>query len=667
MQALSRISEGSAPIVVARRWDGLGGRMNALLNGWSIARALDLEFRFVWPQGYSAELGDPRNLFSADFLQRFLIDPSAISDRKPVSGFRPNRMTRSAARDFLRSAEPPALAYVKECFDVISFQGEDDEGGGHRFRACFHDLGWSDDAHRVVTSCATWRNDEGCFAVHIRAGDIVSGAWRSFLAHEKYTPTPFIAHAIETLSDGGQKPVVIVSDNDELVAFLRGRYDLIRRPRDIVPDYDRWSDLQRALADSLLLSRCQGIVGPPYSAFSRLGANLAGVGLVPADRLAPADRAHEIVRAGIEQGLSDTKGWGAFRSLLSRDICWYLDVFGEELPKAERRDWARRAVHLEPDFCGAVARLARISALAGATRDATRASARALGMAEAVEVHDDPAVESLATTIMVGCIALTDKLQAQPGGRWRGLFGGRLRDRRLIERLRQQLARCEGLSPTNQMRFSEIRKNLSYQIAAVEWLDKSMSRKGARPAMIPMGIESIESDLAGLRKSALACSRAARFDPVLRDLETVSVWLARIIGSAAAAPGRSGAPAAGIIDRSPAGGTGLQWMTGRIGVASDNAPRAVCIRSERSLLYGGPLGKVQAAADRGPEPALEAACSFSFPAPRLVGRLQPSDLVVLSPSGARRPVRSPGRSGGIGATDKGRAARKAGRRDGKHT
>ena len=240
--------------------------------------------------------------------------------------------------------------------------------------------------------------------------------------------------------------MLIVSDNDEVVTFLRGRYDAIRRPRDIVAEYDRWSDLQRAFADSLLLSRCRGIIGPPNSAFSRLGANLAGLRLVPADRLAPADRAHEIVRTGIERGLRDTKGWGAFRPLLSRDICWYLDVFGEELPKAERRDLARQAVHLQPDFCGAVARLARISALVGSTRDATRASARALGMAEAAEVHDDPLVEGLATAIMVGCIALTDKLQARPaGGGWRGLFGGRLRDRRLIERLRRQLVRCEGL------------------------------------------------------------------------------------------------------------------------------------------------------------------------------------------------------------------------------
>ena len=213
------------------------------------------------------------------------------------------------------------------------------------------------------------------------------------------------------------------------------------------------------------------------------------------------------------------------------------------------------------------------------------------------------------------------------------------------------------------MRFSEIRKNLSYQIAAVEWLDELMSRKGARPSLIPMGIEFIESDLAGMRESALACSRAARFDPVLRDLETVSVWLARIIGRAAAAPGRRGAPVVGLIDRSPAGGMGLRWMTGRIGVVSDKAQRVVCIRSERGLPYGGPLYDRQQAADCSPEPALEMARSFSFPAPRSARRLQPSDLVVLSPSGARRPVRSPGRSGRIGATDKGRVARRASRRD----
>lgn len=642
---MSGMPEASPPIVVARRWDGLGGRMNALLNAWSVARVLDLPFRFVWPKGHSAELDNPRQLFSADFLRRFQIEPSAISDRKPVAGFRPRGLTPSAAGELVRSAEPPALVDIDECLDVISFRGEGDVVARDRFRACFDDIGWSAEEGAVVSSCMSWPNDEGCSAVHVRAGDIITGAWRSVLAHDKYTPTPFIAHAIETLSGDGQRPVLIVSDNDEFIAFLRRRYEAIRRPADIVPEYDRWSALQRALADSLLLSRCRGIIGPPNSAFSRLGANLAGLKLVPADRLAPAGREHEILWAGIEQGLRDAKQPGVFRSLLSRDICWYLDVFGEGMPKTERRALARQAVQLAPDFSGAVARLARISALAGMTREATRMSARALNMAEAAEVHDDPVVEGLATMMMVGCVAWTDRLRARSTHPRRGLFVGRIRDRRLIERLKRQLVRCEGLSPY-QMRFREILKNLNYQIAAVEWLDGSTKRRPARVSATPVGIESVEPDLAGIRRSGLAYSRAtARFDPVLRDLEIVSVWLARIIGCGAAGPGREGSPVHGVIDGLPAGGTGLRWMTGRVSVASGSASRAVCIRPERGLFYGGPLFKGHAADDRGLEPALETARAFSFPVPRSAARLKPSDLVVLLPSGVRRVFRSAGRPG----------------------
>jgi hypothetical protein len=58
---------------VARRWDGLGARLSALLNSWSVARALDLEFLLVWPRGHDLWLDDPRELFSERFLRSFEI------------------------------------------------------------------------------------------------------------------------------------------------------------------------------------------------------------------------------------------------------------------------------------------------------------------------------------------------------------------------------------------------------------------------------------------------------------------------------------------------------------------------------------------------------------------------------------------------------------------
>lgn len=39
------------PLVVSRRWDQLGGRLTALVNARSVAEALGLDVRFVWPRG----------------------------------------------------------------------------------------------------------------------------------------------------------------------------------------------------------------------------------------------------------------------------------------------------------------------------------------------------------------------------------------------------------------------------------------------------------------------------------------------------------------------------------------------------------------------------------------------------------------------------------------
>ena len=56
-------SECSSIIVIANRWDGIGGRISAVLNAFSVAKALELDFRFVWEKTEEWGLSDPLELF----------------------------------------------------------------------------------------------------------------------------------------------------------------------------------------------------------------------------------------------------------------------------------------------------------------------------------------------------------------------------------------------------------------------------------------------------------------------------------------------------------------------------------------------------------------------------------------------------------------------------
>jgi hypothetical protein len=244
-----------APIVIAKRWDGLGARLTAMVNAWSTARALDVEFRFTWPRHSEPRLRNPVELFDEKFLDAFeLTTPECASI---ISTFYPAAVTALEARRQFQAASATSLIDIGECYNILAFAGEDAGTASARFRDCFGAIGWNCKVHKVVDFFSRWRNDEACSAIHLRYGDIVFGRWRHIVSHEKYYPTPFIPLAIKRLSDIDHRPVLVTSDNDEYVQWLKQRYAVICTPGDIFPGYKNLTELQRALADILAMSRCR--------------------------------------------------------------------------------------------------------------------------------------------------------------------------------------------------------------------------------------------------------------------------------------------------------------------------------------------------------------------------------------------------------------------------
>jgi hypothetical protein len=638
----------SSPIVIARRWDGLGARLTTIVNAWSVARALGFDFRFVWPRSADSILNVPHELFSKSFLENFEVTASEIADREVIPGFRPPAFKVSDARHHLLSAGATSVVDIDEAFDVLAFSGEDPKIAGDRFRKCFHKIGWSRASRDVIEFFSDWCNQEGWSALHIRAGDIVVGAWRNFIAHEKYIPTPLVNLAIETLSGADHKPLLVVSDNQQYVELLKQRYDMIRTPSDIFPAYEGLTALQQALADILALSRCRDIVGPRHSAFTGLAAKLASTEPKPADRMMPKNQERGFLLRGIEQGMLEMTRWECLKPLLARDICWYLDVFGDSLPLAEQIVMARRAIDLEPNFCSALTRLARLASLAGDHRNARTAARRALRIAKSVSRHADPLVESLSTNVAVECLALAEQLQfrvARRQDRSRAnpmpiLFRLCSRVRRTMDlhRLKRQFALCKTLQPY-MLDHGGIRLNLHFQIAAVEWLtDRGNLEREQAAWKTPAGGWD-EIDLMKLRASGLASYRRdPLFDPVVRDLERVTIHLSRLIGEAIFGTGQHcEAPAEGWVDGIFVAASGLQWICGW----AVGGVRAVGLGPDSPGTYGGPIFLPRddvAAQVKDPASVIS---GFAFPVPlhvRDVNGKTTANLVALTESGALRPL-----------------------------
>src|ERR1700678_592567 len=136
-------------MVVAKRSDGLGGRLNAILNAWSVARALDQQFRFVWPRNgrlhairnayrLARALGlksrfvwprnsfsdfDPRDLFSDTFLDRYEISRSSCIGRTVVLPD-PTLWTLPDAGELCREVNKKSMIEVDWWFGVVAFANE---------------------------------------------------------------------------------------------------------------------------------------------------------------------------------------------------------------------------------------------------------------------------------------------------------------------------------------------------------------------------------------------------------------------------------------------------------------------------------------------------------------------------------------------------------------
>lgn len=611
-------------IVVARRWDGLGGRLQAILNGWSLARALDLEFRFVWPRNSFRSLHEPREIFDEAFLAQFEITESTCGDRVVLPA--PTHLSLPEARAFCRTAAPHSMIDAWQCFDVIRFADESAAAAETRFRGGMSEIAWSAVA-RDLMDCGSLAIGRGEYsAVHVRAGDIVEGDWRQFVPAEKYIPTAFVELAIETFSGPDGVAVVVASDNERYVRFLKARFDCIQDPGELVEGYTGLSEAQRAFADILVLSRARQIFGPQTSAFSKLAAHIGGINIESVGDLVTEEPARSRLRSGIARTIRRARRREVLRPLLARDICWYLDVFTDHLNLDEYLELARRASRYKPDFCGALNRLALAEAFSGNGRASAEASSRAQRAAAAAEVHEDPMVESLATSITAQVVlafcrpprfrrqlskrlALTSLLRR---------FGGIIDRAAFLGGVEEILERCEALTPF-QTDHQYVVENLRFQVAALAWLtaEDGPSREIARRAMRPARDEPLLPP--SWRPSGFSVlSKPGLFSQTLRNLEIASIRIAMALGAVIAADPPD-SPGMGNVDLTRTSPTGLRWAVGwAFDPDSGSSGLLVGLHSETGVVTGAPTflarPDVEAAFDN--PRALNS--GFTFPMPSTV-------------------------------------------------
>jgi hypothetical protein len=535
------------PLLVANQSDRLGSRLCAIVNAWSLARALDARFGFVWPRNECEELHHPLEIFSPDFLEEFEIPEANFSWdlNRPALGV----MTLEETRHFCEQHKNSSLV-VPINFEVHAFVGENFESAHERFMRSFSEIGWSSLIREVVSGRKRYKYD----ALHIRAGDIVSGNWSQSMPVEKYLPTGFVEHFIAQLAGESELPLVVFSDNADYISHLLGRFDRIRTVADLVPDYEKLSEVQQAFVDIFMLSGASRLFAPVRSAFSQLAASIGGVNVQSVYESMGSADAFLILEDHLQNALSQDPS-PPLQKLLARDICWMLDVFTERLTPDARLAWASRGVSCDPSFCIAKTRLA----FAWLHLDCVEAAAlevkAARKLAEAVSLYQDSLTDSLACEICVAMFQLCALGSAAS-----------ITNRREVHRRAEALLeRCEQLYPAMIYR-EDLLLNLRFLVQSMRWL---VTGHAALREPVVQGFQQAcgaPAETLKWRRDGFTTlhTLGSAFPGLLRHVEEVSLNVSSALGQGLAmAPRRQlGRPLRCGFERVYRSQSGLRWAVG---------------------------------------------------------------------------------------------------------
>jgi len=561
--------DSDGPLVFARRWDRLGSRLIPIVNAMAVAEALGLEFRFVWPPMALTESSDAGMFFSRDFLATHEMSEASVGSRAILTDHELVTMDIDDVRTRLASTGSSPWVEIQDPFRITRFASESADIARARFIRCFHSIEWESSVQDLVDRVSALPEHVGRAGVHARAGDVVIGEWRQTQWYGKYTPLPYVTGVIEQLGRSGDGSVLVLSDNTRLLGWLRESFPAVVRAVDLIPGYDNLPDMLQAFTDILLLARCRTLVGSPQSGFSRLAAHLGCDQVTPAERFVPPGQERATLQNGIshiQQSLASTP---FLAPLVSRDIVWLFDVYGDAMGGSERIERADEAVVLDGGFMSAHTRVALATALVGDWVRARRAADEALAMAETEDRHDDPLVEALAVKVAVDCLAsVLERSAGMPsrtlGHRSRARAASRRRHlKSSLADMHRAMERVEESRPED-LDVTEVLRNLRCLVSTVDWLSHASDTllAGIDRALERWTCGAV--DIARFRQpNHNASEGGVKFEAILRHLELVGICLSQAVGSALLEVGDAPAAAGrGFVDSLAASRTGVWWIEG---------------------------------------------------------------------------------------------------------
>lgn len=256
-------------IVLACRTDGLGERLNGILNGIRLAQMLQAEFKFTWSsRGLENELHaiEPAEaFFGAGYRRQHLIDGYDTSKLSELAGSKVTINDLHAELDRTGCIIAPRLG-LREILSPTSPERTFD------LRDCFASIEFAPPIKAAVDAAMAVPLPSPVAGLHLRAGDVFYGDYRKYL-HFTYKglSLPIAKSMIARAQKRGQS-VVVLGQDDQVLTYLKDEMGVILG-REYAPSFA--SRAAQAMFELRLLARADVIMGGS-SGFAKQASWISG-------------------------------------------------------------------------------------------------------------------------------------------------------------------------------------------------------------------------------------------------------------------------------------------------------------------------------------------------------------------------------------------------------
>lgn len=301
--------------MLAHQADGLGERLNALLNAMRVSRLLGVDYRFSWPMGLAKDphhaIVPAKEVFTAEFLDAHRIGTKAVDKVDDIVGpadLESLHAQLAAARRGLRARARPLSTRIDPAAVPEITAG---------FAAEFDAVGFHPQIVAAIEAARAFPLGDDGVGIHLRAGDILYGRYRT-LTHSWYKiiSAPVARSLIRRHREAGRE-VIVFGQDAELIAELctsTGATDasVLRAAQDL-------SRPGEAIFDLVLLSRCDRIIAG-HSGFAIQAASISGRSVDNHLDLVPPDEIIEITRV-------DMAEFGDRYAPVHREFAWWAAFY----------------------------------------------------------------------------------------------------------------------------------------------------------------------------------------------------------------------------------------------------------------------------------------------------------------------------------------------------